>query len=235
MPVDIGDLLHLGLDVLSSKIDPTTGAMLVQLGDSTTGETESDGAEVWQQPGLASLPAAPTQGSASCQAIAIRRTDRDMVFAMCDKRATSIYGKMKPGETCVYATAGQARALFKADGHAVIYTTADNTPSGQTHAITLGPEGLQIMTKFGGITIDSNGITITSGQAALILSPTGKATLTGTQVGMHGLIASVCGETMTMLGTQAGLPTSIGPGLTSVLIGPAGPAGIGSSTVFCSP
>lgn len=230
---NLGDIFSIGGDVMSTKIDPKTGAMLAQIGDSTSAETDSDSAEIWQQPGFASLPAPPTPGKSSCQSIAIRRTDRDLIIALCDKRATSIYGKMVAGETCVFATVGQARQVFKKDGHVVTYTTSDNTAAGKSHSVTLGPDGFQVITSWGGITIDENGITLTVGQAALTLTPSGKATLMGQLVAVQGQAVAVAGKVVTCLGPSA-VPTLV-PGATSILIGATGTAGVGSTTVFCSP
>lgn len=231
----LGDIFSIGLDVTSCKIDPTTGAMLAQLGDATGAEADSDAAEIWQQAGIASLPAPPSSGTSSCQALAIRRTDRDIIFATCDKRATSTYGKLNPGETCVFATVGQARTLYKADGHVVDMTTSDNTPTGKTHTSSLGPDGFKVVTVFGGLSIDENGITLTlaNGQGALTISPAGEVKLMGVLVSVLGQVVGIAGKTATCLGSAAA-PT-LAPGPTSVLIGPVGSSGVASRSVFCSP
>jgi hypothetical protein len=125
-------LFSAGFDVLNATVDPTTGAMLLQIGDSTAQTVDSDGCELWQQSGFASMPQAPVPGQSGCQGIAIKRGDRDLVFATRDVRAANIYGNLAMGETCVYAAGSQARTVYKADGSITHITTDDNTATGNS-------------------------------------------------------------------------------------------------------
>jgi hypothetical protein len=127
----VGYLFEFGVDVLASTLDPTTGTITLQLGDVAQGRADSNNAEMWQgASGICSRPALPTQGKASCQVCVIKKSDRDMPFAYRDLRATAIYANLEPGATCLYATAGQAREVCKADGSARQMTTDDNTETG---------------------------------------------------------------------------------------------------------
>jgi hypothetical protein len=120
-------------DVLSSTLDPATGTLTIQLGDVTKGRADSNKAEVWQgASGVCSRPALPTQGKASCQCLHLKRSDHDMGFAYRDLRATSIYGNLSPGDTCLYATSGAALAMCRAkDGSSRLMTNDTNAATGR--------------------------------------------------------------------------------------------------------
>src|ERR1019366_2719984 len=97
-----GRLFDVGLDLLASTLDPSTGTITAQLGDVTKDRADSDSAELWfGAPGLVARPALPTQGQASCQCIALKRSDHDLAFAYRDLRASSIHGNLASGEFCL--------------------------------------------------------------------------------------------------------------------------------------
>jgi hypothetical protein len=121
---------NFGVDVLVTSINAVNGVLSAQLGNAVAGTVDSDLAEWWQHVGFASRPAVPTQGQPACQAAIIKQNDHDVVFATRDVRGTAIYGNLADGETCVYAGASQARALFKADGSARLMTTDTNATTG---------------------------------------------------------------------------------------------------------
>ena len=221
-------LFDVGKDVLFAAIDAATKTILCQLGDSTKQVPDSDQAEIWGPPGLWSLPAPPTQGGSSCQALTIKHSDRDIIFATRDLRRSSIYGNLKSGETCVGANIGQARTIYKADGTITDVTTSDNTPGGTTISQTVGPEGYTLSTPWGGITINSQGITITAGQAALMLTASGDAKLIGQTATVHGSVAALVGDVITTVGPKPAAPA------TPCLYGPTALAGLPSSNVFIS-
>jgi hypothetical protein len=124
-------LFQFGVDILSTTLDPKTGTITAQLGDVTKGRADSTNTELWQgAAGICSRPALPTQGKASCQGIIVKKSDRDIIIATRDLRATAIYANLEPGATCLYATAGQAREVCKADGSVRQMTTDDNTETG---------------------------------------------------------------------------------------------------------
>lgn len=230
----LGHLFIVGADILATTLDDKTKVVRVQLGNSVDGTVVSSGAEQWQPAGLVSRPAKATQGAPSCQALALRTNDRDIIFATRDTRGTGIYGNLKDGETCVYAAAGQCRTLYKANGTVVDLTTSDNTPGGQTHSAALGPDGYHLVTKFGAISVDASGITLTSGSAALVLGADGKVKLLGSQVAVQGNVVGIAGQLATCIGKLAA-PTPGTPGPTSAVIGATGIAGVGSTSVFISP
>lgn len=212
-----GQLFDIGVDILVSTLQPN-GSILVQTGDSTSESADTDAAEWWQHTGFASRPAVPSRGASSCQGIAFRSNDRDVIVASRDVRGTTIYGNLSDGETCVYASAGQARQLFKKNGSISQITTNDNTATGTTVGTYVGPDKIQLYNEHGSITIDANGITlaVAGGQAGLQIGSV-VATLSGQQVQVSGMAVAVAGQTITAIGTPGALP----PGPTSALSGPA--------------
>lgn len=214
-----------GADVLASERDATVGTILLQLGDSVVGDVESQAAEQWQQSGFASRPAVAAYGRSSCQVIGIRQGDRDVVIAQRDARSAAIYGELETGETCVYATAGMARVLFKADGSVTMLTTSDNTSSGTTLTMTLSPtQGFIVSTPWGGISIGPNGFQAftqdgTSWGGSIGLSSSGVCQVTGA--------AFKAATSQCLLGMAATAATGCGYGI--------GAASLASTSVFVSP
>ena len=113
LPSVFKDLLAMGLDVMTSTIS-LTGAIVAQLGDAVNQTTDSDLVEWWQHTGFRSRPASPTAGSPSCQALAVKRGDHDLVFATKDERASSIWGDLQPDEAQIYSFGGNCRVVCRA-------------------------------------------------------------------------------------------------------------------------
>ena len=226
-----GFLFDLGVDVLSSTLDKETNVITVQLGDVQKGVADSNSAEWWQHAGFCSNPAPPTAGNSACQALVLKRSDRDIVFATSDKRASKIYAQLQPGETCVYATKGMARTFYKANGAVVLYTTSDNTESGKSISLYFGPDKVQLAHQYGSFTLDSNGWSISAGQAALFLLKSGTAKLTGKKAILAGMVATITGKMSTFIGNGTATPVT---GIGYSKPGP-GPVASASATVFVSP
>ena len=224
----VGQLLFVGKDILGTTLDPTTKALTAQIGDSTNSVVEKDSVEFVQQAGFCSRPAAATPGNASCQAVGFTRGNRSVITGTRDLRASSIYGNLKEGETCVYATTGAARILLKADGSITRYTTSDNTPQGVSISDTLGPNGWRLETPWGALVLNAQGFTVTFGGASVTLEPGGIARMAGNQVAMAGSIAAVAGSVATCLGSNC-VPI---PGVNTALVGAAGISGLPSPTVY---
>lgn len=229
-----GYYFSVGVDIMASTVDAKTNVVTVTLGNSTTGTVDSSQATLLQQAGFTSVPAAPTNGQPSCQAIVLRRGDSDIVIGTRDVRVAFLYGNLKPGDTAVYATSGQAQGLFKNTGHAVLCTTSDNTAAGTTHSVDIGPDGFHVTTKYGTISLDANGFTVTIGTAALTMTPAGIVKLLGQQVAVQGALAAISGTVATCIGPAAA-PTAPAAGPTSALHGLTGAAAAPSVNVFISP
>ncbi len=144
-------------DVLGTERDETTGTVLVQLGDVGGEQATSQGAELWGPSGFASRPAVPTPGQEAAQALVMRTGGRDVCVAFRDIRAQQVYGNLAAGESCLFATSGQARVVCKADGSIVLYTTEDNTETGRAVYLKLAPDGLRMEAPWGRVTFDATG------------------------------------------------------------------------------
>src|SRR5580692_10680499 len=99
-----GELFDVGKDVLHAALNAVTKVALVQGGDSTGQQTDSSGMELWQAPGLLSLPADASPGASSCQYMALKCGDRDRIFACRDTRAAPICADMVAGDTSIFGT-----------------------------------------------------------------------------------------------------------------------------------
>jgi hypothetical protein len=145
-----------------------------------------------------------------------------------DNANPSLIGNLKDGEAAVASASSQGRLLIKKANDAIVLYTVDS--SGKSVMVYVGADKIQIANSHGAITIDSNGIALTSGQAALVLDALGNAKLTGLQAAVDGNVAAIAGKIMTMIGTLA-TPT------TGVAYGPPGPGPVvlSSTTVFVSP
>lgn len=186
MTAPIESLIEVGVDILST-VRSAAGTILVALGDVINQRQEDDGAQHYQHVGFASRASTPTAGKAAAQAVVVRRSDRDVVIATTDARTQAMYGSLEAGETAIFAggTDGKAqgRMLLKADGSLNLYTRVGNTDSGAGMAIQVTPatNSVSIVQGTGhAIIVDPNGITLTTGAAALVLGHDGSIKLIGT-------------------------------------------------------
>ena len=235
---DMAGFLKVGLDVMSTRVHPTTKKLLAQLGsvgkeqtDPVTGETvksdastESDNAEVWQQPGFSSRAPKPVAGQKAPQAVSLCTGDHDIIIAQCDERGRDAYGELGYGETCVQGAGengtAQARSLYKGDGSLTHMTRKGNTKDGVAIMIQLDAANgaIRLLNDKGyGIIIDGTGVTIGTGGsgAALTLTGAGNASLVASQK------ANIDGATI-LLGSIAA------PAVNSAIHGPAGIIGVAS-------
>ena len=164
---NLSDLFNI-YDVLTSTKDDKTGSLTYQLGNASSGEVKSDGAESWAHFGLSSRPSEVQPNAEDApQVIAIARSDRDLVIAERDVRCQAIYGNLKAGETCLYAGGkdglGQARILLKADGSVNLYTKQGNLAANQGIGILMNAadDSITITNSKGvGIRISNDGVQI---------------------------------------------------------------------------
>lgn len=217
----IGSYIMIGVDILATEVADKTKALLAQVGNAASGESDNSLVEFWQHVGFASRPPTASSGEGgACQGVVIRRSNYDACIATRDARGVDLRGSLQPGETCVYAAGsdgnGQARALFKKNGTAALVSAFGNVPGGDTAVIQIEGEttNISIANKFGGISITEDGITIMCGSAGLKLGADGTAALMGTAAAINAGSVS--------LGANAFQP---------VLWGAAGPAGVASTSV----
>jgi len=206
-------------DVLNTSRDPKTGAVLLQIGDVVYGNKVDDDVPLWQSPGFVSVPANPT-GKSSCQVVVLKTGDTDIAIAGRDVRTAAIAGSLKPGEAAAFASVGQARTLYKADGSVTHYTTEGNVDGGTSVFLRIAPDGLTVHTPWGFLTITADGVQIGDESGCFIRMKSGKVTMSGNEVVIPG-------------GT-----VSLGPLATpasTAVWGPSGIAGVASATVRISP
>lgn len=162
----VGQVFDIGVDILCTTVDPATGVLSGQTGDSTTQTPDSDKSEWWQHTGFTSRPATPSVGNASCQGIVLKQNDRDQIIATRDTRGTAILGNLADGETCVYASGSQARTVYKTDGSITSVTTDDNTPTGNSVFIRVDPKAISAFSPLVDFTGDAMGWRFTTWQGA---------------------------------------------------------------------
>jgi hypothetical protein len=163
-------LFDVGVDVMIATVDAVTGILTAQIGDASKGIADSSSAEIWQTWGFASMPSPPTPGSTGAQALVMKRGVLDILFAGRDARAGQIYGNMKAGEACVFATGAdgkaQGRVLLKQDGSITLYTTDTNAAGGNAVFLRVSPtNGLEFVSPWGKLSLGPNGYHCTAGAA----------------------------------------------------------------------
>ena len=120
-----------GKDILSATSDGTTGGITCQLGNAVDSTADRDAAEIWGPPGYYAVPAAPTKNKPSCQAFAIRGSDRARVIGTRDSRDAAVVGNMVAGDRIIAGGfPSQSRVSVRFDGSVTLGTTDDNTADG---------------------------------------------------------------------------------------------------------
>lgn len=222
-----------GDDVLGSTRDDTTNTITLQLGDVVDSDAVSQDAMLVQQPGLCSRPSAATAGRKAAQAYGIRQGDRDVVLGVRDSRSAAIYGGLGEGETCVYADAGQARVVLKDDGSATIYTTDDNTSSGQSCTFQFSATGVVMVWPWGSIEFsEANGLIVNhpSSGASMALGPVSGMPAPFDVVGSTFSVSAALFEAkspLAKIGTGAFINAAGGS-----LVGPLATSAVGVGGVF---
>lgn len=222
----IDGLFQVGIDILVTTLESKTKSILAQLGDVINKVVDCDNAEWYQHVGFSSRPS-KSDGKTAAQAVAIRRSDRDIVIASKDPRSQAIYGSLKAGETAVYATGedgtAQGRILLKSDSSINIFTRTSNSPSGTGMGIFVTPSQNKISIINGkgyGLVIDEDGVKILSGDSAINLSSSGT-------IDVLGKGAVTVDGTAVVLGAGP-----VVPAVSNAIHGATGLTGIASTKVF---
>lgn len=151
----------IGIDILRTVISDGTRIVSAQLGDVTGEQAESQDAEWWQHVGFVSRPPQAAAKQSACQAVAIRRGDRDAIIGTRDLRGSTLSGLLADGETCVYAPGtdgkAQARVLLKKDGSVNLFTTDSNADDGTSVYFRVAPDGFIFNAPWGTIRFDATG------------------------------------------------------------------------------
>jgi ethanolamine utilization microcompartment shell protein EutS len=164
----LSSLLIIGKDIMGTQLNPK-GSVSAQIGDSITGDVDSNDCSFWQHVGFASRPASAESGKSSAQCLGFEQGDKDIIFASRDIRGQAIYGNLKPGETALYAAGPNnevtTRVFLKDDGSIAtlsLLTQEGNTSSGNPVIIQLSSENKINIANGdkGAIAFDTNGISI---------------------------------------------------------------------------
>jgi hypothetical protein len=217
----VGEMIQVGVHILKTTVTAKTKKIVAQIGTVMgEGQAEADNVDWWQHVGFASRPAKAEKGRDAAQAIVIRRGHGDAAIASQDLRGLEIYG-----ETCIYATGedgtGQARVLLKKNGSINLYTKEGNTSGGTGMMFQLDAANgaIRAVNSLGyALIIDADGISLTCGSSALVLTPSGAKLISTGQTQVDG--GGIC------LGSLAV------PGINSALTGVTGVAGKASLKVL---
>lgn len=175
--MSVGEIFYIGKNIFNTILDGTTNSILAQIGNVVEGYVDADKSEVWQQTGFSSRCSPPVAGASAAECIAIRG-DRPRIIATRDVRSQAIYGNLKDGETCIYATGAdgkaQGRVVIKQDGSINLFTTSDNTATGTSVFLRLGtgtdsqgkPDGLTFAAPWGTLKFDTTGFHVVTAAGA---------------------------------------------------------------------
>lgn len=206
------------VDILAVNRDANTGAVTLQTGDVLHQRVIDNNCPLWDSAGLRSIPAVPVPNAKkACQAVALKTVDADIVIATRDLRASAIEGLLKPSETCVYATTGQAASYYKLDGSVIDYTTDDNTATGHGVFQGVAPNGLIFDSPYGKRTFGARGYHLTTASGARIdvggLSAPGVPPALNSYVALSAQSLRLEGAAIS-LGTVAGTPEPVAKATT---------------------
>lgn len=156
----LSSIFQVGTDVLRTVLSKT-GLLLAQTGSVTSEQTETDEVEWWQHVGFLSRPPKATAKQSACQAVTIRRGDRDVCIATRDLRGVELAGNIKEGETVIYAAGddgkAQGRVICKADGSINVFTTDTNDATGSSVYFRVAKDGFSWVAPWGTIRFDATG------------------------------------------------------------------------------
>lgn len=218
-------------DLLATFLE--AGAFSAQLGDVETEAVIGLDADVWGPAGLASRPSKPDpDNNEAAQALVLKTGTRDAVIGMKDTRNAAIFGNVKEGETCLYASGpqgeGTGRVLMKDSGDTASITLLlqkDNDSSGLPIVLQLKSDNsLNIaLTDKVAVNMSADGINMTATDgtlsSAFSITPA-EINLVSTKINLHGQGV--------LLGPN---PTAATP----CTVGPVGMSAVGSSCVLVSP
>jgi len=213
-------------DVVSSSV--TNGEVRAKLGNATDGFGFFSDAPVYGADGFYSRPNDPSDNGDSAQAFYVREGDQSIVIGYRDNRYAEKVGELEPGDRAI-VTDGDARVIIKRKLNAVFIISKNDT-TGKTLIFEMSGSGvIQMFNDKSWITMTGDSIQLSAGNGS------SSSMITLNANGIHFLGNSFnCGT----MGGHFGYmipPAPPAPGVAptapafSVIVGPAGQAGVGST------
>lgn len=208
---------HGVLDVLAA--DASTGEVRCSLGYSETGKGVAAAAAHWGGWGFVSVPTAPTGGQAA-MAFWTQDGNEKRVHGFQDRRLDALVGSLTNGDAAIVSAGSEARVLLKHDRD-MVATLSKNRDTDKTMAVVVDGEGgiIQLLNGNSVIEIHDDKIVLqVNGGGSLVID---KA---GVHIGGAHLAVNTAGG---HLGQMGGAPPIVGA--NSIVAGPAGMSGVGST------
>lgn len=177
-----------GLQILNITAGTHNNSMVAQVGDVISGNVESYTAQYVQQVGFCSIPPKAIPGISAADCILFKEVSRDFILATRDVASQANYGNLSYGETALYAAGAngtaQGRCILKGDGSVTLFTTDDNTATGNGVSLGITPTAFSFKAPWGKMTFDKTGLHI--------------STISGASLDMIGVADPITGNAVTI-------------------------------------
>jgi hypothetical protein len=151
-------------NILNVALSPTNGSLVAQIGDVTNEDVENYDAQWVQQSGFCSIPPNAVPNQTASEGVVLKTQYRDYVIGCRDFNTQANYGNLGPGEFCVYAAGAdgstQGKVVGKTNGSVTIYTTDDNTSTGNGVYMQISPTAWTFVAPWGSFVFDKTGVHI---------------------------------------------------------------------------
>jgi hypothetical protein len=204
-------------DVLS--VSTETGEVRHGLGNLETGRGIAAEVAYWGPWGFISVPPAPADGAAA-MAWYWQDGNEKRILGFHDNRYTDRVGELAPGDSAI-VTDGEARVMVKRERD-LVTLYSQNRATGYSMAVTVDAEGgiVQLLNGETSIELHADKIVLSvSGGGSLVLDKS------GAHIGGTWLAVNTAGGHLGVL--PPGVPPVVG--VQSVVAGPTGVAGVGST------
>jgi len=199
------------------------GEARLQLGRGGTDKGIASGVPMWGPFGYYGLPN-PTANGEAPSVVYLQEGSRLRALAGRDNRYAALTGDMKPGDIMI-VTQNECRVILKADGSVTLYTVNQKTNLSMMVNVD-GVEGL--------LRLINGNAQISMDDKSIVQAVNGGGSLTIDMAGVHvsgPQFNADCGGGT--LGLIAGVRPP--PGTNSIVEGPAGNVGVGSTTWTVAP
>jgi phage gp45-like len=152
-----------GFQIISTEINEAN-KIICQTGFNEDGVVIDQVNELVQQQGIVSLPIKPEANTqVAPSAMTLDDGQRKYTIAVQDARGNSVISDLKAGEICLYAAGedgnSQGNIKLRTDGSINLYTTSDNTNSGNPLTVAFTKDGFKITSNDIELDLDASGKT----------------------------------------------------------------------------